>query len=82
MGSIFIPSIFIIGLKVIVEDIFDIGIFELKTTYFIEGIFSDIFGLLLIEKYSNLNVVGTCGPDIKVLNIAQLINKEWRFADL
>lgn len=69
-------------LEFIVKNVLNRWFFQSKTTNFIESVLGNIFMLFLIEKNSYLNIVRTERPNVKILNIAKLINKKWTFANL
>lgn len=70
------------SLKIQIENILDVGLLKLKTAYFIKRIFSQVLMLLMVEIYPNLNIIGSEWPNVEILYIPELINKQWRFTYL
>ena len=67
--------------KIIMKNVFDCGFFELKTANFIQVIFSDILLFFVIVENSHLNIVWTDWPNVKILNVAELVHEYGRFAN-
>lgn len=63
------------------KNVFDCGFFELKTANFIQVIFSDILLFFVIVENSHLNIVWTDRPNVKILNVAELVHEYGRFAN-
>jgi len=68
--------------KIVLKDVFYVGLFKLKTANLIQVTFTHVLVLFIVVVDSNLNVISAHGPDIKVLNIPKLAYKERRFTDL
>lgn len=80
--SIIVFTLRTLSLEFIVKNVLNRWFFQPKTANFIESVLGNIFMLFLIEKNSYLNIVRTERPDVEVLNITELINKKWTFANL
>ena len=82
MRAKFALSLWIGVFKIVLKDVFYVGLFKLKTANLIQVIFTHVLVFFVVVVNSNLNEISAHGPDIKVLNIPKLVYKERRLTDL
>jgi hypothetical protein len=68
--------------KVVMKDVFHVRFFQLETANFIQMILTHILLLFAAVKNSHLDVVCADRPNVKVLNVPELVDKNGRFANL